>query len=284
MILKYSSNLCNQLGEGCIFDARTMSYYWVDIYAKQIFQLSLDKKITSYLMPDRVSFIFPRKKGGFIVGFTKDIVITENFRDFKLLVEVEKNNSDTRLNDATISPNGSLIFGTMNERSTMPSAAIYSLNDSGIVKLIDNITISNGIACSSTHLYYTDTQVGTIYKCAYHGDITNLEKRELFAKVDIAAGKPDGACLDSEGGYWNARVWGNCIIRIDSDGNLSECINLDIKAPTCVCFGGEDLSDLFISSLSLKHSESDFENYPLTGSALIIEANYSGLPSFEYNF
>lgn len=284
MSIKYTSSIRNMLGEGCIWDKRSQSYYWVDILDKKVFKLDLQDNLTKYNLPDRIAFIFPRLKGGFILGFSKGLFSTTDFINFNLLAEVELDLTQTRLNDAAVAPDGSLIFGTMDEQEQKTVGAIYVFNQNGLEKIIPNIAISNGIAVDENHLFYTDTIDGIIYKCNYKDNVANIIDKEIFAKADIAQGKPDGSCLDSLGGYWNARVWGNCVIRISPEKELSQVFTLPIQTPTCVCFGGESEMDLFITSLSLKHTEADLRKFPLAGSAMILATDYKASATYECNF
>ena len=56
-----------------------------------------------------------------------------------------------------------------------------------------------------------------------------------------------------------------------------------MKAPTMPCFGGDDMSTLFITSLSHNHTPQDFEDYPLSGAVIAIKTNRQGvtIPAFQ---
>ena len=66
-------------------------------------------------------------------------------------------------------------------------------------------------------------------------------------------GEPDGATVDINNNYWSARVRGKCLICIDTKKEeIIEKIELPTNTPTCLTFGGSDLSSLFVTSLRIK--------------------------------
>nr|MCH9851992.1 SMP-30/gluconolactonase/LRE family protein [Alphaproteobacteria bacterium] len=72
----------------------------------------------------------------------------------------------------------------------------------------------------------------------------------------------------------------NCF---DKTGKLIDHIALPMKAPTMPCFGGDDMTTLFITSLSHNHTPEDFIDYPLSGAVIAIKTNKQGvtIPSFN---
>jgi sugar lactone lactonase YvrE len=61
-------------------------------------------------------------------------------------------------------------------------------------------------------------------------------------------GRPDGAAVDVEGNYWVAMYEGACVLQISPAGEVLQRIAVPVQCPTMVCFGGEDLRTLFITS------------------------------------
>ena len=73
----------------------------------------------------------------------------------------------------------------------------------------------------------------------------NYLKKKVFIKVPKKRGYPDGICTDIDGGVWVAYWNGGCVIRHFSNGKIDKIINLPVKKPTSLCFGGEKLNMLF---------------------------------------
>jgi L-arabinonolactonase len=259
----------NTLGEGCVWDPRDSSLYWTDIEEKKIFRLGPDSDVVVFALPERAGFVLPRREEGFVVGFASGIARADRlFSRFERIVEIEPELSQTRVNDAAADPYGGVVFGTFDERDRKPVAAVYRLAPNGSLRrLLTGVTVSNGLAFSpdGRTLYFADTPVGTIRRFAVGPDFESFDEIPPLAGPDIAPGKPDGAVVDAEGGYWNARVWGGCLVRIAPDGRLTDRIDLPAKGPTCVALGGPDLTQLFVTSLRLRHSDDELLQMPKAG-------------------
>ena len=281
MTARCVADVKNALGESCFWEDRSRSLFWTDIDGKTLYRLGADGVTAAWPLPERCAFFFPRERGGFVLGFEKRIAVAdESFSRLETLMPVEESLPGTRLNDAAVDPFGGLVFGTMNERDSEPVAGLYRLSPAGALqKLAGGIVISNGIAFSPDGriLYFTDTPVGSIRRFALHGECSRLEEMEPLAPLGIAPGKPDGAAVDSEGGYWNARVWGGRVTRISPDGRAAETIELPVMAPTCVCFGGDDLRTLYITSLRKRHDRDMLARSPLAGGVFAVEVNTPGI-------
>ena len=247
----------NILGESCFWDPRYDCLVWTDIQGKKAFKLGDNNKSFEFNLPDRAGVILPRKKEGFIIGFPNFIAIADqNFSSFKKICDVENNIKETRINDAKVDPYGGIVFGTYNEDpdkiNRKPIANLYRLApDLSLTHLLSNITVSNGIAFSQEQnlMYFADTPTGLIQKFEYSQDFRTFVKRDsnmIFNNV----GEPDGATVDIENNYWSARVRGKCVICIDTiNEKILEKIDLPTTTPTCVTFGGAELSSLYVTSL-----------------------------------
>ena len=128
-------------------------------------------------------------------------------------------------------------------------------------------------------MYFADTPVGVIRRFRLGTDFSTFTEVEPLAGADIAAGKPDGAIVDEAGNYWNARVWGGCLVRIAPDGRVSAQVKLPIKGPTCVALGGRDGKQLFATTLRLHHSEQELAAMPQAGGLFAVEVDVPGSPS-----
>ena len=247
----------NLLGESCFWDPRYNCLVWTDIQGKKAWKLDDNNQSLEFNLPDRAGFILPRKKEGFIIGFPNFIAISDqSFSSFEKICDVESTINETRINDAKVDPYGGIVFGTYNEDpdkiNRKPIANLYRLApDLSLTHLLSNITVSNGIAFSQNEniMYFADTPTGRIQKFKYSQDFNKfneLDSNIIFKDV----GEPDGATVDINNNYWSARVRGKCIISIDTKSEkILEKINLPTNTPTCVTFGGNNLSSLYVTSL-----------------------------------
>jgi sugar lactone lactonase YvrE len=107
---------------------------------------------------------------------------------------------------------------------------LYSYYEGNYTKLLDEITISNGIAFASDNkkMYYIDTPTKKVVKYDY-----DLENGSINNKTDliefITDSFPDGMCIDSNQNLFIAEWGGSCISKWDSsNGKLLTRYNLPV--------------------------------------------------------
>jgi sugar lactone lactonase YvrE len=145
-----------KLGEGPAWDAATQTVYWVDILGKRIYAgQELLAELDEFL-----GFVAPCKNGHLIVGKRFQFVdFDPAAKQETVLTTLDAEISTNRLNDGKCDPAGRLIAGTMDMNETDPNGKLYSFDGSRTTTLLDQITISNGLAWSPDHktFYYIDT-------------------------------------------------------------------------------------------------------------------------------
>ncbi|MER8841827.1 SMP-30/gluconolactonase/LRE family protein [Mesorhizobium sp. M0913] len=276
----------NLLGEGCNWSASDGSLWWTDIEAKCVFRWDDNGRVAAvWQLPNRAAFVFPRARGGFVLGFPKSIVITDpTFTHFSQVAEIEPYLAQTRVNDAAIDPYGGIVLGTYNERSREPIGSVYRVAPDGeVVTLFGGVAAANGLAFSPDGrlMYFTDTTEGTIRRFALAPQFAGFAEIGPLAGPNIAPGSPDGATVDIEGGYWSTRLRGGCVVRIDRNGHLTDRVDMSSMAPTCVAFGGEDLRALFITSRRARQSSEELRRFPESGNLFRVEVGQAGGPPFS---
>ncbi|MFT5391129.1 MAG: D-xylonolactonase [Gammaproteobacteria bacterium] len=112
--------------------------------------------------------------------------------------------------------------------------------------LAADIKLTNGLGFSpdGRRLYHSDSRNNIIGMYDVFSD-GSVGPREVFARVE--PGVPDGLCVSEDGAVWVAVARGDAVLGFNSDGSLRERINT-VHMPTSVCFGGDDLRDLYIVS------------------------------------
>jgi sugar lactone lactonase YvrE len=93
---------------------------------------------------------------------------------------------------------------------------------------------------------------------------------------------PDGMTVDSEGGIWVAYFGAGQVRRFDRSGALDAVIHLPVSQVTSCCFGGPDLSELYITSAAYQLSEADLRDQPLSGSTFRCTPGIAGLPTTRF--
>jgi L-arabinonolactonase len=185
-------------------------------------------------------------------------------------------------NDAVVDRMGRLIIGTMLPgRGNDGKAAFYQIGHDRKPKLLfDGYNTTNGLAFSpdGRTLYFSDSyaEVRKIWAADYDPQTGSAGAPKLFADFADLPGKPDGAAVDSYGGYWIAAMASPYVHRFTAAGQLDLSLHLPVNTPTRPAFGGDDMTTLFVTTGGLKNGESDCGT---KGSLLAISTKFSGMPS-----
>ncbi|MCB1743039.1 MAG: SMP-30/gluconolactonase/LRE family protein [Gammaproteobacteria bacterium] len=113
--------------------------------------------------------------------------------------------------------------------------------------LAHDIKLTNGLGFSpdGKTLYHADSRNNIVGMYEVHED-GGVGERQVFARVE--PGIPDGLALSEDGAVWVAVARGDALLVFNPDGSLRERIGTPFHMPTSVCFGGDDLRDLYIVS------------------------------------
>ena len=101
-------------------------------------------------------------------------------------------------------------------------------------------------------------------------------------QIPAAEGMPDGATVDSRGYLWSARVGAWAIVRYAPDGTVDRTIDLPVKRPTSVMFGGDDLRTLYITTATRSLSPDELAAQPHAGAVLAVRVDVPGLPEPDF--
>jgi len=281
-------NACAQLGEGPAWDAARGRLSWVDIYAGDLHlydpKTNLDEKIAAGAP---LGCAAPTRSGNLILGLGNGIA-TLNLDPVKLtwLAAPEAYLPGNRFNDGKCGPDGRFLAGTMDNSEKEASGALYSYSPDGTLKtLIAGVRISNGLAWSPDHqtLYYIDTP--TFKVMAYDYDLASGEvgHPRVAVATPPALGWPDGMTSDAAGRLWVC-MWGGAAITVwdPANGKLLEKIALPAKNVTACVFGGENGTDLFVTSARKGLETADLTEYPLTGGLFRLQTDVTGMPTFVF--
>ena len=279
---KVAWNLAAELGEGPVWVERDRALWFVDIKKKQINRYDpANEAKRSWQAPEQVGFILPAERGGFVAGLQSGLYhFDERSGEFALIVEVEPDKPDNRLNDGVVDPSGRVWFGTMDNREREKSGAFYCFADGQLKPTgIDNIAITNGPAVSPDGriLYFVDTLKGTI-EAADIGEDGSLSYRRPFVRIDPTEGHPDGPTIDSEGCVWISLYAGWEARRYSPAGELVEQVRFPVANITKIAFGGDDLRHVFATTARQLLSLAEIAKQPHIGDLFEFSVAVPGMP------
>jgi sugar lactone lactonase YvrE len=275
------------LGEGPAWDAKSQTLYWVDILGQRIHAFK-DGRDDFLQLDEYVGCVAPRQTGGLIATLQASFVTLDEFRRDVALQRLYTVNEPTtnRFNDGKCDPAGRLLAGTMDLGESNPTGSLYSLEaGKSPRKLLDGITISNGLAWSPDHqtFYYIDTPTRQVRAYDYDLDTGNISKPRLAVEIPASMGWPDGMTSDMEGRLWIA-LWGGArVSRWDpSTGRLEAEIPVPALHTSACVFGGPRRDILYVTSARKGLDEAALAQYPLSGGLFQVQTQTEGMPTFEF--
>jgi len=269
----------NQLGEGPRWHPGEGCLYWVDIESHQIHRYHPQSEDHTYWTLDTpIGCLAFRESGGFVLATGAGFQFWRPGRPLEPIADPEAGKEGARFNDGAVDPRGRFWAGTLADGET---STLYRLDANlEVTRLVDQVTISNGIGWSPDHstLYFTDTLRHSIYAYDFDAESGGISNRRTFVSTEGEEGVPDGLAVDSEGCVWSARWGGWKVVQYDPDGVAMEEIRMPVEQPTSCTFGGEDLRDLYITSAWTELPKDARQRQPLAGDLFRLHVSTPGLP------
>ena len=280
------------LGESPLWHPSEQVLYWCDIPGHQLNRFDpASGAHRQWAFDTDVACCAPLQDGGLLLALRDGLVSFDPTTGAsKPLVKAPYDNAHERFNDGKADPQGRFWVGTIYEPRDPPRAALYRYADGRLDKMTSDITVSNGLAWSpdARTLYWADTQAHAVYALDFDVSDGSVSKRRVFAQFPVKApdqpltiygGRPDGAAVDAEGGYWVAMFEGARLLRFAPDGTPTREVALPVRCPTMPCFGGADLKTLYITTAREKRPADELVREPLAGCVLQLRVNVAGLPA-----
>ena len=283
------------LGEGPVWNPADQRLWWTDIHNRRLRRWGPgDTAITDVATPERLcSFaLVDSGPGRLLAAFETGLAWFEPASgavDWIARPEAggpEASGTGRRFNDGRTDRSGRFWVGTMVEDEARAGAASASLwrfdNVAGLVACEAGISISNSLASSpdGRTLYFADTPGRAIHAYDLDPATGAIGRKRLFAEVE--RGYPDGATVDAEGCLWSARWGGGEVVRHAPDGRVLEVVGTPAAQPTCVAFGGPDLSLMFVTSATESLTAEARAAQPLAGAVFVYETGAVGLAEVPF--
>ncbi|MGC8683244.1 MAG: SMP-30/gluconolactonase/LRE family protein [Athalassotoga sp.] len=277
------------VAESPSWDAKNKLLYWVDIDGKKVHIYDPSKNEDKIINSNQyVGCIAPNKSGGAILAMHHGIYFL-NFEteEFTFVCDPESDKPDNRFNDGKCDAYGRFWAGTMNLEEKDPLGALYRIDrDHSVTKMVDKVTVSNGIAWNPDNsiMYYIDTRTKSVFAFDYDLKAGSISNRRVAVKIPDGQGSPDGMTSDSEGMIWVAHWGGWRISRWDPrNGKLIEVINIPVEKVTSCVFGGDDLDELYITTASRGLNTDGLKKQPHAGGIFKYKTHVRGMPTYAYD-
>jgi sugar lactone lactonase YvrE len=237
--------------EGPVWDSAN-GLYFSDVLGGGIYLL--DRK-------DKVSLAVPKRRGiggmalhadGGLVAGGRDIAhLSLADHSMKVLLDAKAADNATGFNDLTTDAKGRVYVGSIAfaifKGEAMKPGNLYVIDlDGSIRKISDGILLTNGLGFSPDGrlLYHSDArrELVRVYDVLGDGSVSHWRAFAAMGPGSV----PDGLKVAANGSVWVADANGGRVAVFGADGRHRRDIPVPRPMVTSVCFGGDDLRDLYI--------------------------------------
>lgn len=271
----------HELGEGPLWHQDAL--YWVEIITGQAYRHDFKTgQQDTWQVTKPLGGIFPCTDGkrwlvlagdGFIFWEPEHGTIQE------IAMPEAERGSRSRFNDGAIDARGRFWSGTFDDDG---QGTLYRLDpDLSLHAMDTGYHISNGIGWNldNTVMYATDSPTHSIYAFDYDLATGSISNKRPFVTLDDDKHFPDGLKVDSAGYVWSAGYGSWHLWRFAPDGSLDRKIELPVERPTSLCFGGDDLKTIFVTS-AWEHMDAEARAaQPLAGNIFSLQVDVAGQPT-----
>ncbi len=141
---------------------------------------------------------------------------------------------------------GSLAFRVFGGEEPKPGHLHVIDLDGRMRTLSDGVMLTNGLGFSpdGRRLYHNDARAGIVRVYDVNAD-GSVGAWKTFASL-APGGVPDGLKVATDGSVWVADAHGGRVAVFESSGKHRQDIAIPLPMVTSVCFGGDDLRDLYV--------------------------------------
>jgi sugar lactone lactonase YvrE len=270
------------LGEGALWDAERQVVWFVDIKKHHLWHYDPATGSNARAeAPDQIGWALPGDNGLLLCGLKEGLwTFDPRNQTFTRLRDVPGEPASNRNNDACTDTHGRVWLGTMDDGEKADTGRFYVFDKGQVTPAgPDHVSITNGPAVSADGktIYFTDTLGQKILSGELRDDGSLGPVRPFVdTKVHFPNAFPDGPVCDAEGFLWTGLYAGDRIARFTPDGRLDTTVPMPTSNLTKLCFGGEDLKKVYVTSARAGLSAEKLAAQPLAGSLLAFESPVAG--------
>jgi sugar lactone lactonase YvrE len=275
------------VGEGPVWDVTRRVLWWVDILGGMVHAF----EPTSGL--DRAMPIVPTvgslalcADGNLLVAAQREIAILEpETGRWTPIVKFGTEWPERRSNDGKCDPAGCFWFGRMALDAAAGAGSLLRIDREGAATtVLAGLAIPNGLAWSldARRMYFIDSSQGSVMEYPYEVDTGEIGPGHSLVRFADHDGAPDGMTIDTEGFLWVAVWGGSCVQRISPAGRLVDRIDLPVSQVSSCAFGGDELTDLYITTAREDFGPADIAREPTAGGLYRARPGVRGLPPVPF--
>lgn len=239
--------------EGPVWDP-ARGLYFSDVINGGVDLLGLDGRIKPVIPKRRgIGGMALHENGGLVVGGRDIACVSLADGTSRTLLSLDAIAGATGFNDLTTDKAGRVYVGSLAYKVFGGEAPrpgyLHVIDLDGTMRtLSDGILLTNGLGFSAdgSRLYHSDARAGLVRVYDVKPDGGVGPWRTFAALGDGQSAVPDGLKVASDGSVWVADAHGGRVAVFNADGTHRHDLAVPLPMVTSVCFGGDDLRDLYI--------------------------------------
>ncbi len=279
-----------ELGEGPVWDPARHELSWVDILAGRLYRARVEAdRLDLVAVLDvgcHLGAAVPAAGRGWVIAAGTGFALMGEDGTLSWVLRPEAGRgSEMRMNDGACDAAGRFWAGSMAYDNRPGAGSLYCLSpDLSVRRVLGGITVSNGIGWSADNrtMWFVDSGAGTVDAFDYDLETGAIGGRRTLIEIDPDDGVPDGLAVDEHDCIWVA-IWdGGQIRRFSPKGRLLGVVDVPTSRPTSCCFGGHDLSTLFITTAREGLTPEQLASEPDAGRIFSVKPGIRGRPTAAF--
>lgn len=237
--------------EGPVWDP-AKGLYFSDVMGGGVFLLDRQDKVAQVVEKRRgIGGMALHAEGGLIVGGRDIAFVSLKDQTTKVLLTSDVTPEAIGFNDLTTDQAGRIYVGSLAFKvfggDTPRPGHLHVIDLDGSVRTIsDGIMLTNGLGFSpdGRRLYHSDARGGLVrvYDVKPDGSVGPWQKFVSLGENGVA----DGLKVAADGSVWVADAHGGRVAVFGPDGKHLRDVKVPLPMVTSLCFGGDDMKDLYI--------------------------------------
>ncbi len=251
-----------QLASAPLWHPDEKVYYYSDVAQGKLFRFSPENNEVEVVLDDgRPVGAMTLQEDGSLLLFrdSANVVVFRNGAIDGVVINAIGDYRQTRFSSAVADAKGRVICSVISDVRHTGRLLICDLTGR-ITFFEDGFGVPAGMAFSSdgSSLYFNDSHRTHLSTWCYHYDADAADPFEhgrtlfhgCFDDGNAWPGAPDGIAVTDDGSLWISRRDGAMLVRHDTTGALVKNIHLHVRKPGGLCFGGDDMTELLVTTSS----------------------------------
>jgi sugar lactone lactonase YvrE len=274
------------VGESPIWSTAEQALYWVDIEGRAVHRVNAAGQHQRWPVPERIGCIALHAQGGLLAAMETGLFHLTHTAAGGLVAQrvqaVDFPLPDMRFNDGRTDRQGRFWVSSMvrNMAAASSAGALFRYaNGQYEATAITGLRTGNGLGFSPDGrvMYLSDSHptVQQIWAYDLTADGQPVNQR-LFVDMTAHPGRPDGAAVDADGGYWICGNDAGLVHRFTPDGRLDRSLAVPAAKPAMCAFGGPGLDRLYVTTIAPAAPVEGYD-HQLAGAVFVLNPGCTGL-------